>query len=307
MDRNGSSSVGSPSPGSRRSSASSLSARLPPAIVAAVRGDRSRGRNQHPVLRNPSGSCSRIVSGRRPPNALGSEAHAQSWLIDTTRSVLHLRPPLLAEGAPMSWHTWIAFVLASTAMGLVPGPGVTSIVDYAIGSGRRTALASVLGMAAGNAVAISLSLAGVGALLAASATAFSVLKWIGALYLIALGLLTFRKANSASAGASSAARPVSPSTAFLGNVAVGVFHPKTIVFFVAFVPQFISPKAAYAPQAALLALTFCTTVLVTDTSYALTASGASRWLRRPSVARWSGRASGSILVAAGVATAAARG
>ena len=68
----------------------------------------------------------------------------------------------------MSWHTWMTFVLASALMGVIPGPGVTSIVGYAIGSGRRTALASVAGMAVGNAVAITLSLAGVGALLAAS-------------------------------------------------------------------------------------------------------------------------------------------
>lgn len=206
----------------------------------------------------------------------------------------------------MSWHTWCAFVLASALMGIVPGPGVTSIVGYAIGSGRRTALASVLGMAVGNALAISLSLAGVGALLAASSTAFSILKWAGALYLIVLGVITLIKASQGAAVASSAARPTSPRAAFLGNLAVGVFHPKTIVFFVAFVPQFISAKAAYAPQAALLELTFCATVLMTDAGYALAASGATRWLRREGVGRWSKRASGGVLIAAGVATAAAR-
>ena len=206
----------------------------------------------------------------------------------------------------MTWHSWFAFVLASAVMGVVPGPGVTSIVGYAIGSGRRTALASVYGMAVGNAVAISLSLAGVGAVLAASATAFSILKWIGAIYLITLGVVTLVKAQSATAVRSGDARPASPRAAFLGNVAVGVFHPKTIVFFIAFVPQFISARTAYAPQAALLAATFCLTVLITDSGYALAASGASRWLRREGVERWSSRASGGVLIAAGVATAAAR-
>ena len=206
----------------------------------------------------------------------------------------------------MDWHVWLAFVAASAVMGLVPGPGVTSIVGYAIGSGRRTALASVLGMAVGNAVAISLSLAGVGALVAASAMAFSVLKWIGALYLIALGAFTLLKTRSPSTDPSEGARVVSPRAAFFGNVAVGVFHPKTIVFFVAFVPQFISPRAAYTLQATLLALTFCAVVLLTDTAYALAAFGASHWLRRPGVALWSRRASGGVLVAAGMATAVAR-
>jgi threonine/homoserine/homoserine lactone efflux protein len=206
----------------------------------------------------------------------------------------------------MTWHGWLAFVLASTVMGLAPGPGVTSIVGYALSSGRRTALASVAGMAVGNAVAITLSLAGVGALLAASALAFSVLKWAGALYLIALGVFTLSGTRPPCVGLSAGERTVSPRMAFLGNVAVGVFHPKTIVFFVAFVPQFISARSPYAPQAALLALTFCGAVSITDTAYALAASGASRWLRRPGVALWSRRASGGVLVAAGVATAAAR-
>ena len=204
----------------------------------------------------------------------------------------------------MDWRAWLPFVLACTVMGLVPGPGVTSIVGYAIGSGRRTALASVAGLAVGNAVAITLSLAGVGALLAASATAFVVLKWIGALYLIALGVLALLKVRPSSDA--EADRATTPRTAFLGNAAVGLFHPKTIVFFVAFVPQFISPRAAYAPQAVLLGLTFCVTVLITDTAYALAASAASHWLRRPGVSTWSKRASGGVLIAAGVATAAAR-
>jgi threonine/homoserine/homoserine lactone efflux protein len=206
----------------------------------------------------------------------------------------------------MDGHTWLAFVLASALMGLIPGPGVTSIVGYAIGSGRRTALASVAGMAAGNAVAITFSLAGVGAVLAASALAFSLLKWVGALYLIMLGLFTLFKGRDSSNEKADTSGAVSPRAAFLGNVAVGVFHPKTIVFFVAFVPQFISSKSAYAPQAALLALTFIATVLVTDTLYALAASAASHWLRRPGAALWSKRASGGVLIAAGVATATAR-
>lgn len=207
----------------------------------------------------------------------------------------------------MTWQTWLTFVAASALMGLVPGPGVASIVGYAVGSGRRTALASVAGMAVGNGVAISLSLAGVGALLATSALAFSVLKLIGAIYLIGLGVVTLCKANARSIkAAEDARRVIGARTAFFGNVAVGVFHPKTIVFFVAFVPQFISPHASYVLQAALLAVTFCATVLVTDTAYALAASSASGVLKRPGMALWSRRLSGALLVASGMMTGAAR-
>src|SRR5579862_778019 len=133
----------------------------------------------------------------------------------------------------MHLSTWLAFALASAVMGVIPGPGVTSIVGYALSSGRRTALASVAGMALGNGVCMSISLAGAGALLAASALAFSILKWAGALYLIGIGVVAIARSRSA-AVATTPAAPISPRTAFLANVAVGLFHPKTIVFFAAF-------------------------------------------------------------------------
>jgi threonine/homoserine/homoserine lactone efflux protein len=202
----------------------------------------------------------------------------------------------------MSFSTWLAFAVASAAMGLIPGPGVTSIVGYALSSGRRAALASVAGMALGNAVCMIVSLAGAGALLAASAEAFTVLKWAGALYLIALGVLAI--ARSRSGPAALAPAPISPRTAFLSNVAVGTFHPKTIVFFAAFAPQFISPDASYVLQAAILTATFTTVVGATDTAYALAAARASHLLKSPRARLWSKRAGGGVLIAAGVATAA---
>jgi len=99
--------------------------------------------------------------------------------------------------------------------------------------------------------------------------------------------------------------PISPRTAFLGNVAVGTFHPKTIVFFVAFAPQFIRPDVNYALQAAILIATFTAVAGATDTAYALAAARASRLLRSPRAALWSKRAGGGVLIAAGLATAAA--
>jgi threonine/homoserine/homoserine lactone efflux protein len=206
----------------------------------------------------------------------------------------------------MDLHLWLAFVGASAVLGLIPGPAVTSIVGYALGSGRRTALASVAGMTAGNLICMTLSMAGVGAILAASALAFSVLKWIGALYLIGLGLWTLWKARRLTDEHIAPPSPISPRAAFAGNLAVGIFHPKTIVFFVAFAPQFISAREAYLPQAAILIATFCVVVAITDTTYALVASRASALLRRPRTLLWSRRASGGVLIAAGIATAAAR-
>ncbi len=205
----------------------------------------------------------------------------------------------------MNVHLWIGFVGACLVMGLIPGPGVMSIVGYALGSGRRTALASVAGMAVGNLVAMSLSLAGIGALLAASALAFAVLKWAGALYLIALGVTAIVRGGGRSAGA--VARPsVRPRAAFASNVALGTFHPKTIVFFVAFAPQFVRADGSYALQAVILIATFGVVVGCTDTLYALGAAHASHLLNRPGTERWTKRAGGGVLIAAGLATAAAR-
>jgi threonine/homoserine/homoserine lactone efflux protein len=203
----------------------------------------------------------------------------------------------------MHLSTWLAFVLASAVMGVIPGPGVTSIVGYALSSGRRAALASVAGMALGNGVCMSISLAGAGALLAASALAFSVLKWAGALYLIGIGVVAIARSRSADVTTTPAA-PISPRTAFLANVAVGLFHPKTIVFFAAFAPQFISPDASYLLQATILVATFSAVAGVTDTAYALAASRAAHLLKSPRATLWSRRAGGGVLIAAGVATAA---
>ena len=205
----------------------------------------------------------------------------------------------------MDLHVWAAFAVASLVMGVIPGPGVASIVGFAFSSGRTTALASVAGMAVGNATAISLSLAGAGAILASSATAFTILKWIGATYLIVIGVLAIAKSDR-KADACASPQVVSAKAAFLTNIAVGTFHPKTILFFVAFAAQFISPDAPYFPQASVLVVTFTGIAAITDTIYALTASRASMLCREPRFRTWAQRAGGGALVAAGVATAAVR-
>jgi len=204
----------------------------------------------------------------------------------------------------MHLTTWLAFALAAAVMGLIPGPGVTSIVGYALSSGRRTALASVAGIAIGNTICMSVSMAGAGAVLAASARAFLVLKWAGALYLIGLGVLAIVRSRRGLAPGELARAPITPRAAFLSNLALGVFHPKTIVFFAAFAPQFISAQASYVLQAAVLVATYTAVVGATDTAYALAASRASHLLKGPRAMLWSKRAGGGVLIAAGVATAA---
>lgn len=206
----------------------------------------------------------------------------------------------------MGWPLWFGFVAASAVIGIIPGPGVTAIVGYALSSGRRTAMASVAGASTGAAISMSLSLAGAGAILAASALAFTVLKWAGAGYLVGLGLAAIWRSGRALDAAAPQVAAIRPATAFWSNVAVGSLNPKTIVFFVAFAPQFISARGDYLPQAALLIATFVGVIFTTDSCYALAASRAAHILRTRKAALWSKRAGGGALIAAGVATAAAR-
>lgn len=122
----------------------------------------------------------------------------------------------------MDVQTWAAFAVASFIMGVIPGPGVASIVGFAFSSGQRVALASVAGMAVGNAAAISVSLARAGAILASSSLAFTVLKWAGALYLIVIGVVAIVRSRAV-ADLDASSRAISARTAFLTNVALGTF------------------------------------------------------------------------------------
>jgi threonine/homoserine/homoserine lactone efflux protein len=205
----------------------------------------------------------------------------------------------------MDWQLWSTFAVASLVIAIIPGPGVASIIGFAFSSGRRTALVSVAGMALGNATAVSVSLAGAGAILAASTTAFLFLKWLGAAYLVALGLFAIATSSKQHQDVGSP-KALSARAAFLSTLAVGTFHPKTILFFVAFASQFISPSQPYLPQAALLVMTFTLIAATTDAAYALAASSASVLVQRSGFRKWTQRVGGGALVAAGVATAAMR-
>ena len=205
----------------------------------------------------------------------------------------------------MDWALWAGFVVASLIVGLLPGPGVTSIVGYALTAGTRTALASVFGATLGNAVAMTLSLLGVGVLIERWPAAFLLLKWVGAAYLIGIGLYAIVTAKPAAIDENGTGDTVRPSTAFWGTVAVTAINPKTIIFFVAFTPQFMSPDHEYWTQAGLLLATFCAVVTLSDGFYAVAAGWVAGFLRGPKVHLWSKRIGGAVLMAAGLFTATA--
>lgn len=204
----------------------------------------------------------------------------------------------------MSIEVWIAFVIASSVLLIIPGPTILLVLSYALSKGRSVAVASAAGVATGDLIAMSLSLAGLGALVAASATLFTILKWVGAAYLVWLGIKLIRSAPSE--GLDLPDTEISAKGIFWHNAAVTALNPKSIAFFIAFVPQFITPDAALLPQFAILIATFVTLATLNALAYALAADRLRHMIRRPSVIAWITRAGGAVLIAMGVATATLR-
>jgi threonine/homoserine/homoserine lactone efflux protein len=167
---------------------------------------------------------------------------------------------------------FLAFVLASVILAIVPGPAVIFLMTQTLSHGRRAGLASVAGVALGNLMNAAVASCGLAAILATSATAFSVIKFAGAGYLLFLGTRALRNRAAPLSQAARAARR--PRQLFRDGVMVAFLNPKTALFFAALLPQFVDP-AARAPltQNLLLASVFVAVALCTDTLYVLTASG----------------------------------
>jgi threonine/homoserine/homoserine lactone efflux protein len=196
-------------------------------------------------------------------------------------------------------EAWLAFAGASVALLLIPGPTVLLVISNALSQGRRVAVATAAGVALGDAVAMTASLLGLGALVMASATLFTALKWAGALYLIYLGLrLLLSRDEPAPLPAADAGR----GAAFRRAALVTVLNPKSIVFFMAFVPQFLDPAAALAPQFAVLVATFVGLAALNALAFALLADRLRDRIGRPSVTAALSRLGGGALVAMGTAT-----
>ena len=205
----------------------------------------------------------------------------------------------------MTIETWLAFAAASTVLLVIPGPTILLVVSYALGQGWRTALPMAVGVALGDFTAMTASMLGVGALLAASASVFTALKWIGAAYLVWLGVKLWRS------GGTLEATPRTDRVAAMRMLAhawlVTALNPKSLTFFIAFLPQFIDPKAPFLPQMTVFGATFITLAFINAFGYALVASRARGLVGNPAAIRWFNRAGGTLLIGAGVAAAAARG
>jgi threonine/homoserine/homoserine lactone efflux protein len=198
----------------------------------------------------------------------------------------------------MTLSHWLAFAAASGILLAIPGPTVLLVISYALGHGRRPAAAIVAGVALGDATAMTASMVGLGALLAASANLFMVLRWIGGAYLVYLGVKLWRA--PVGTPAADDPPPVRPQRMFWHAYAVTALNPKSIIFFVAFVPQFLVASQPFWPQVVVLEGTFVTLAMLNSALYSLLASAARQKLRAPRVQRAVNRSGGSILVGAGL-------
>lgn len=199
--------------------------------------------------------------------------------------------------------TLVAFVVAAAVLVAIPGPAVLYIVSTGLGRGRKAAVASALGIETGAVIHVLAAALGLSALLARSGLAYSVVKYLGAAYLIYLGVKTLL--------AHGEVREPSPAAwfgpgAFRRGVLVNAFNPKVALFFLAFLPPFVNPaRGSVALQTVILGLVFIAVATAIDMAYALASGSIGRLLlRRPRLLTARRRVSGLTLLALGVSAAA---
>jgi threonine/homoserine/homoserine lactone efflux protein len=198
----------------------------------------------------------------------------------------------------MPIELWLAYVATCAVILAIPGPTILVVLSYAISYGKRATLPVVAGVALGDTVAISLSLVGLGGLLATSALWFTMIKWLGGLYLIYLGVKLFRGAAATRLEPSD--KRETPRKLFTKAFIVTALNPKSIVFFIAFLPQFISHDHPVTPQLWILGITFVSLAIVGATSYALFASAMREFLSSVKAQKIYGMFGGSLLCIAGI-------
>jgi len=205
----------------------------------------------------------------------------------------------------MPFHTWLTFISASIVILLIPGPTILLVIGDSLTNRGHSAWSTVAGVAMGDTTAMAISLAGAGALLAASATAFTALKLVGGSYLVYLGIKSILNARRLRHDAPALAVPGQQKSAprrFLSAWTVTALNPKSIIFFVAFVPQFMSPDQTFLSQSVILLPTFVCLAAANASMYALAAKLFAKHLTSVAAQRRFGYAGGAVMVGAGTLT-----
>ncbi len=202
----------------------------------------------------------------------------------------------------MPLENWLAYTLVTTTFLLIPGPTIILVISYSLLRGRQAVIALVLGVGLGDLTAMSLSFLGVGVLLQTVATAFYLIKWLGAAYLIWLGIKMWSSASEFTdldkKNRSHAWREIFSSAYITTSL-----NPKSILFFLAFIPQFIEPELPFTTQVVILGATFFVLAIISVLGYAALAIYAGQQLHLPLIQRWTHRIGGGLLIGAGGMTA----
>lgn len=203
----------------------------------------------------------------------------------------------------MTLAAWLAFTAASTVLLMIPGPTVLLVVSYALGQGWRAALPMAVGVALGDFTSMTLSMLGVGAILSASASLFTALKWVGGAYLIWLGVKLWRAGGVLDAQAKTDA---TPPLLMVGHAwLVTTLNPKSILFFVAFLPQFLDRSGDVMSQMLIFGATFLVLAFANALGYGFAASRARGMVRNERAMSIVNKVGGGLLISAGAVTVAA--
>lgn len=219
---------------------------------------------------------------------------------------------MLAAGhmtvSSMNPHLFAAFCLAVAILVVLPGPIVTLVIANSLNHGKQVGLATVAGASVGNALLLGATAVGLVAFFALLSEVFEVIRWIGAAYLIWLGIKAWRTRTQEAAGdASIGARAPKPMrTVVLQGFLIAITNPKAILFYIAFLPQFLDPHRPAAPQLLLMSATMIVMALISDSGYALLAARARGWFVTPRRRRLQSRISGTLLIGVGCGLLAVR-
>ncbi|EKO3519168.1 homoserine/homoserine lactone efflux protein [Vibrio fluvialis] len=204
----------------------------------------------------------------------------------------------------MDTHVWLAYVATAIVFSLAPGSGTVNSISNGLSYGTRKSLASIAGLQIGLAIHIMLVGAGIGALVAQSALAFTIIKWVGAVYLVWLGIQKWRDRSSLVADA--ATQTLSAGTLLRKAVLINLTNPKSIVFLVALFPQFLDPARDQMTQLLVLGITTVTIDSFVMLGYSSLASQMGRFIRSDRIMRKINRVFGSMFMGCGALLAAAK-
>jgi homoserine/homoserine lactone efflux protein len=203
----------------------------------------------------------------------------------------------------MIWEVWALFAVTETALCLTPGPAVLLVLSQGLARGAVSSIWSNLGILTGNSMYFVLSATSLGALLLASYELFSVIRWVGAAYLIWLGVTAFIGKSPVFSVSLATAGPTRRRRIFANAFVLQASNPKALIFFTALLPQFIDPHGGVTGQVAILAVTSVVIEFFVLLGYGVLAGKLTGLARRPRFSTFANRLAGSMLIGAGIGMA----